>query len=243
MTKVVIIDDEKDVVNSMRMMLLENFSNIEVVGSAHSVINGIKEIKSKHPDLVFLDVSMPDANGFDLLDCLPEREFQTIFVTAHDNFAIRAIKAQALDYLLKPVDIDDLIMAVNRATRIIGKENSVVSTHIYAQEDQRIAISAQEGFYYMSLKKIIHFKAEGSYTMLFSTEHKPMLVSRHLKEFENALENKGFCRVHKSHLINITHVDRFLREDGGYAVMSDNTRIEISRNRREEFMKVMGINL
>jgi two-component system LytT family response regulator len=235
--KTILIDDEPDAITAMRLLLAEFIDDVEVIGTANSIIEGIKEIQNKKPDLVFLDISMPNGQGFDVLDCLPDRHFQVIFVSAFDNYAIKAIKANALDYLLKPVDIDELKNAIAKATLRQRNNLPAPNTGLLAQREHRIPIHLNDGIIYLPVKNIVHLKAEGSYTHIYIMDKKPVMVSKNLKEFENILSGLGFCRVHNSHIINITHVYKFARTDGGHVIMTDNTRIEVSRNRRELFLK------
>lgn len=241
MIRTLIIDDEPDAVESLSLLLKEFCKSVSVEGTANSFQAGLKEINLKKPDLVFMDVEMPNGDGFDILDCFPDRSFHTIFVTAYNNYAIKAIKNNAIDYLLKPIDIDELQAAVNRVNEAEQQRKLVVQANMTESLGAKICIPTTDGYYYLSIKEIIHLKAEGSYTHIFTADNKSLMVSKNLKEFESILSNKGFCRIHNSHIVNMAHISRYIRTDGGYAVMSDNSKIEVSRNRKEQFLKMIGL--
>jgi two-component system LytT family response regulator len=249
MIKVVIIDDEQDAINSIELIINEYCFNAEVIGTASSATEGRSVILKQKPDLVFLDIEMPRGNGFDLLEMLPERNFEIIFITAYNNFAIKAFKYSAIDYILKPIDIDEFIEAVDKAEKRINLLKNIPSKspdkygvlleNIKTSKPTKIMVSTSEGQIYIDITKIIRIEAEGSYSSIFIKDAKKILVSKNLKEFENMLIDNNFYRPHNSHLINLEHVKKYVLKDGGYIEMTDETIVPISRRRKEAFIEKM----
>jgi len=249
MIRVVIIDDEQDAINSIELIINEYCFNAEVVGMASSAAEGRNVILSQKPDLVFLDIEMPRGNGFDLLEMLPERNFEIVFITAYNNFAIKAFKYSAIDYILKPIDIDEFVEAVEKAEKRINlvkgnsapKEDkySVLLDNIKTSKPSKIMVSTSEGQIYIDISNILRIEAEGSYSTLFLKDNNKILVSKNLKEFENMLADNSFYRPHNSHLINLEHVKKYVLKDGGYIEMTDETIVPISRRRKEAFIEHM----
>ena len=250
MIKVVIIDDEQDAINSIELIINEYCSNAEVIGTASSAVEGRTVILAQKPDLVFLDIEMPRGNGFDLLEMLPERNFEIIFITAYNNFAIKAFKYSAIDYILKPIDIDEFIEAVDRAEKRIAlyKETQIdrnkdkynlLLENIQTNKPTKIMVPTSEGQTYIEITNINRIEAEGSYSTIFLRSDKKILVSKNLKEFENMLSDNDFFRPHNSHLINLEYVKKYVLKDGGYIEMTDKTIVPISRRRKESFIEKM----
>ncbi len=250
MIKVVIIDDEQDAVNSIELIINEYCPNVEIVGKAYSASEGRKEILKHQPNLVFLDVEMPRGSGFDLLEMMPDRNFEVIFITAYNHFAIRAFKYSAIDYILKPIDIDEFIEAVAKAEKRIlenqsnSKNNSggrydVLMDNVKTPKPTKISVPTSEGQVYLEVQDISRIEAEGGYSILYTLSEGKMLVSKNLKEFETTLEDNDFFRTHNSYLINLAYVKKYVIKDGGYILMTDNTMVPLSRRRREYFLEEM----
>jgi len=249
MINVVIIDDEQDAINSIELIINEYCSNAQVIGTASSAAEGRTVILNKKPDLIFLDIEMPRGNGFDLLEMLPDRNFEIIFITAYNNFAIKAFKYSAIDYILKPIDIDEFIEAVDRAEQRIFQQKKggakvndkydILLENIKTSKPSKIMVPTSEGHIYIEIVNINRVEAEGSYSMIYLTEEKKILVSKNLKEFENMLSDNNFFRPHNSHLINLEHVKKYVVKDGGYIEMNDETIVPISRRRKESFIEKM----
>jgi len=243
--KVVIVDDEKDAVNSLELMLNEFCPNTTIVGKAFSVIDAIKEIQNKKPELVFLDIEMPHGTGFDILESIPDRKFAVIFTTAHNDYAIKAIKASALDYLLKPVDIEELQGAIKKAEEQIRKSIfPALNKEILVSQNapalyKKIAIQSSNSTEFVNIDEIIRLEAEGSYSNIFLINNKKIIASKNLKEFQNILPQNIFYRAHNSHLINLMQVKRFLRNEG-MVEMNDGSSITLSRRNRDEFIQQMA---
>lgn len=243
MIEAIIIDDELDAINYLQSILREFCPSVEVVGTANTVYNGFIEIKLKDPDLVFLDVELPDGDGFELLKKFDDRKFRVIFCTAHNEHAIRAFKFSAMDYLLKPVDIielKDAIEKIENSTNLEVRHNDhVLMDNYYHASPTKIAVAVNNGFEYISLDEIIRLEADRSYCNVFLKGGKKMLVSRCLNEFYKLLKGHNFFRVHNSHVINLQHVMKFVRTDGGFVKLSDGSSVPLSRNKKDEFLSVM----
>ncbi|MEO0470808.1 MAG: LytTR family DNA-binding domain-containing protein [Bacteroidota bacterium] len=246
MIRSIIIDDEEDARESLRLSLQKFCPQVEIIASCDGPIKGIDAIEQADPDLIFLDVQMPHMSGFDLLGKFPEARFQTIFVTAHDKYAIRAIRFSALDYLMKPVDIDELVSAVGRVE--IAREGQIAPPYQDVLhnvkhrlgKDGKLAVPVAEGMVFLDIQDIIYCQAEGSYTRLFLDQKKDLLVSKSLKDFESILSPRTYCRVHHSNLINLNQVARYVRGEGGYVIMRNGDHVDISRRKKEEFMRLIA---
>jgi two-component system LytT family response regulator len=243
----VIIDDESDAVDFISSITGEYCPDLDVCGKANNIKEGVALINELKPDLVFLDVEMPNGTGFELLTHFPEKNFDVIFITAFNHYAIQAIKFSAVDYLLKPININEFIEAVNK---VVSKRNSGVRTgnenfdilleNLRTSHPTRLVIPTSDGREYLNPKDIIRIEADRSYSWFFVTGRHKMLVSRHLKEFQDLLNDRNFFRPHNSHLINLDFVKKFIRHDGGYIEMTDGSQIPISRNRKDLFLAHMS---
>jgi two-component system LytT family response regulator len=246
MLRTVIVDDEPDAVKFIESIIGEYCPNIEVVGKAHSAREGAQVITDTHPDLVFLDVQMPHGSGFDLLSSFQEKSFDVIFVTAFNHYAIQAIKFSAVDYILKPINISEFIEAVNKVEeKRASMEYKNLNYHalmenLKAPRPTKLAIPTSEGIEYLNTVEIIRLEADRSYTWFYMTGNRKYLVSRNLKEYQELLNDMNFFRPHNSHLVNLEHVKKFIRHEGGYIEMTDNSSVPISRGKRDLFLVQMG---
>ena len=247
MIKAIIIDDEHSGRQSLQQALGQYCPDVEILQSCESPETGITAIRIQKPDLVFLDVQMPNLSGFDVLQKLSPIDFEVIFVTSYDQYAIKAIKFSAIDYLLKPVDVDDLIHAVQRARENLQKNGkqqryqSVLHNINYASgKIEKLAVPTLEGIDFFRTDDIIYCEADGSYTTLYMAGHQKQVISKNLKDFENLLTNSGFCRVHNSHLINMGHIQKYIKGDGGYVILTDNHHVDISRRRKDIFLGLLN---
>jgi two-component system LytT family response regulator len=243
----VIIDDEPDAVDFINSIVCEYCSGLTVKGTAHNIREGVQLIKDIKPDLVFLDVEMPNGTGFDLLTFFPEKNFDVIFITAFNHYAIKAIKFSAVDYILKPINISEFIESVNkvvhkRATNrfSINENFETLLENIKTANPTRLVIPTSDGREYLNPKEIIRIEADRSYSWFFISDKRKILVSKHMKEFQDLLNDRNFFRPHNSHLINLDFVKKFVRNDGGYIVMSDGSQIPISRTRKDLFLDHMA---
>jgi two-component system, LytTR family, response regulator len=245
--KTIIIDDEPDAVDFITTIINEYCPGLEIKGKAHNVRDGVQIIKEIKPDLVFLDVEMPNGTGFDLLSHFPDKEFDVVFITAFNHYAIKAIKFSAVDYILKPINISEFIESV---TRIIQKRNSnkildnqnfeALLENIRTNNPTRLVIPTSDGREYLNPNDIIRIEADRSYSWFHITERRKILVSKHLKEFQDLLSDRNFFRPHNSHLINLEFVKKFVRNDGGYIEMIDGSQVPVSRNRKDLFLEHMA---
>lgn len=243
MIRAVIIDDEREGRNTLQNLLESLCKNVSIAGTANDVISGLDLIKKEAPDLVFLDIHMPDGTGFDLLERIEDVNFSVIFVTAYDQYALKAIKFSAIDYLLKPVEPQSLVEAVEKIKtqdsdyHLISKQISTLFRNKNGFE--RITLPTFEGLRFIVLKDIIRCEADNNYTNFYLSSRERVLVTRTLKEYDNALSGLEFIRVHQSHLVNSKYIDRYIKGDGGYVIMTDGSKVEVSRRRKEEFLKKM----
>jgi two-component system, LytTR family, response regulator len=246
--KAVIVDDEQHCVDALKTMLQKKFPDVTVLGGASSVQEAKVLIDELRPDLVFLDVEMPYQNGFELLKLFDKVHFDVIFTTAYEQYALKAIKFNALDYLLKPFGISDLQDALQKysARKAVKNEQPgvVAPLEMFLQNmktmqhsNKKIALPTLNGLVFMPVQSIVRCESTGNYTKIFFTDRKQLLVSKPLKEFEELLTDIDFFRVHNSHLINLQQMESYIQGEGGFALMSDGTQVEVSRRRKADFLK------
>lgn len=243
--KTLIIDDEPDAVLALELILTRFCPYIEIKGKAHNAIEGLKLINTQKPHLVFLDVDMPNGSGFDLLESLPEKNFLVVFVTAYNEYAIKAFKVNAIDYLLKPADIEEVMAAANKAKEMVEKNQLPQIDYIpllnsVKPPQQKIAISTSDGIEYIDLNDIIHIDAEGSYAKICMKNKASLMVSKNLKEISEMLDSNIFYRAHNSHIVNLNHVKRFNSKEGGFAEMIDGSMVLVSKRNKDEFLERMN---
>ena len=243
MKKVLIIDDENRT-RALIAKMIDSFSlDVETIAEGENVQSGIKAIEKHDPDIVFLDIQMPDGTGFDVIRSIENKSFEVIFITAHEEFAIKAIKFSALDYLLKPVDAVELKAALEKAIVTVdgntrdSKQYEALSSNIQTNEKRRLVLKTQESVHVVELEQIIRCEADRNYTSFFLLDNKKILVSKTLKEYETLLATHNFLRVQQSHLINIDYVDRYDKKNGGAVVMKDGSEVPLSPAKREVFFK------
>ena len=247
--KIIIVDDEASVRNSISSILKDNFPDIVIAASGASVKEGHDIILEHRPDLVFLDVEMPDGTGFDLLETLPSIDFRVIFITAHQEYALQAIKVSALDFVLKPFDPEDIRKAVEKARGIINIDEERLKLKTL-QENldsrkvlKRIVLHTAENLHLVPISDIVRAEADSNYTLFLLADGSRIMVSRTIKEFDTMLSGSGMIRVHQSHLVNIAFVDRFVKRDGGYLVLKDKSKIPVSQNLRKQVIQAINDSL
>ena len=243
MIRSLIIDDEEDAREALRLTVAQYCPEVDILAVCPSPEAGIEAIQTLQPELVFLDIQMPRLSGFELLQQLSPVNFEVIFATAHDHYAIKAIRFSALDYLLKPVDIDDLIHAVGKVQERLQQKGSTFqyqsvlnNVQYRTQKIERLAIPTLEGVTLFRTEDIIYCQADGNYTKLFLRDQSYQLVTRNLKDFESLLAESGFYRVHRASLINLSHVREYVKGEGGYVILTDNHHVDVSRRNKEEFL-------
>ncbi|MEN9999946.1 MAG: hypothetical protein RI922_2936 [Bacteroidota bacterium] len=244
MKKALIIDDENRTRELIAKMITSFGFDIEAIPAGENVQSGIKAIEEIKPDIVFLDIQMPDGTGFDVLRSVKNKNFEVVFITAHEEFAIKAIKFSALDYLLKPIDPSELRAAVERAIQAVDdkKEDSqfdALQNNIQPNQKRRLVLKTQESVYVVELHEIIRCEADRNYTSFFLVGGKKILVSKTLKEYETLLSSHNFLRVQQSHLINLDYVDRYDKGNGGSVVMKDGSEVPLSPAKRDIFFKIL----
>ncbi len=240
--KTIIIEDEPLALQSLAVILKKYCPVVEVIQTAQTIEDGVNSIQEYEPDLIFLDVQLQKGTGFDLLIQLENLHFEVIFVTAFSQYAIKAIKFNALDYLLKPIDLDELKAAVKKARekrsfnfRNQPLEAFVANRDLY-KKDPVITLPTSNTFEFIKINSIIRCEAEGSYTRFFIEKTKSILVSKHIKTYETLLPSELFFRPHQSHLINRNYLKRYIKTGGGFLLISDGTKIPVSKHKREAFL-------
>jgi len=244
MHKAIIIDDEENARSALSLLLNEYAPEIDIVAKCSNVPDGVLAINKHNPEIVFLDIEMPDYNGFELLGFFKEITFQIIFVTAYNQYAIRAFEVSATDYLLKPIEIDSLKAAVEKSKKRVQIENlsqrlQILQSTYINNEVQKIAVPMSSGLQFVELDTIIYFEADRVYTHLFLTNDSKLTITKSLRVFEEILDNRPFFfRPHRSYLINIHRINKYLRGES-LIVMDGHQEIPISRDRKNEFENLL----
>lgn len=246
MLSAVIVEDELHSREALKNLVEEYCPDVAVRAVAASVEEGVSLVKRLKPDLLFLDIALQVGTGFDLLEQVSERTFDVIFTTAYEHYALRAIKFSAIDYLLKPIDLEELQTAVkkvyaNQQTLSCNHQIDTLLHNLQSHHHRRptITLATAEGLIFVPVHEITRLEAMGSYTQFHLTHGKKVLVSKHLKEYEQLLDEADFCRIHQSHLIHLNEVARYVKADGGYVILKDQTRIKVSASRKECFLARM----
>lgn len=247
MIRAVIVDDELGSRESLSKMIEKNCKNIQLVGKADSMLSAFEVITNNEPDLVFLDIEMPNGNAFDLLEKFKEINFNIIFVTAYDHYAIKAIKFSAIDYILKPIDPEELIKAIGRfeaqleTKKSLDKKFKTLLSNVKPENKlKKVGIPDGDGLIFINLAEIIRCDSDGNYTYFLLTNGKKIVASRTLGEYEQMFNEDNFFRVHRSHLINLEHVKKYIKGEGGYVVMTDNSQVEVSRRNKNDFLEKLS---
>jgi two-component system LytT family response regulator len=245
--KTLIVDDEPDAVDFISSIISEYCPTLEVVDRAYNVAQAADAIRRTRPDLLFLDVEMPNGTGFDLLAQFPDKDFEVIFITAFNHYAIKAIRFSAIDYILKPININEFIEAVGKVTAKRLERSSkgneglqVLMENLRTALPSRLAIPTADGMEYLNPKDVVRIEADRSYTWFYLNGGRKILVSKHLKEFQELLGDRYFFRSHNSYLVNLKFVKKYIRRDGGCIEMNDGAIIPLSRNRKDIFLAQMA---
>ena len=248
MIKAMIVDDEPKNLRVLSKLLNEFCPTVEIIAESANAVDAYDLMKTKMPELLFLDIEMPFGNGFDLLDRLGPSGFEIIFVTAFNEYAIKAFKYSALDYLLKPVNIEELKNAVTRAEEKIRNKstneqlkNFLHNLHKPDISDHKIAIATREGLMFLLIDKIMYCEANGGYTTFHTKSGEKLISSRNIKEYEDILPPKIFFRIHHSFIINLKSIARYHKGRGGYVEMENGNIIEVASRRKEEFLNIFGL--
>jgi two-component system LytT family response regulator len=244
MVSLVIIDDEKKAREGLKDMVSLFCNQVEVIGEAENVAEGMKIITALQPDVVLLDIQMPDGSGFELLRQLKPIQFKLVFITAYEEYAVEAFKFSAVDYLLKPVDPDELVQAIQKIESELEREEAELKMNAFleniknmSKESKKIVLKTTESIHLVNVKDIIRCESEGNYTRFFFDGGKKILVSKTLKEFDGLLVPYGFFRSHQSHLVNLDHILQYEKIDGGYLVMKDQSTVPVALRKKDQLIK------
>lgn len=245
MLKGIIVDDEFKSRESLRILLEEFCEGVEVCALCQNVDEGIEAIKKFKPEIVFLDIQMQRESGFDLLTRIKDIEFEVIFTTAHSEYAIKAFKFSAIDYLLKPIDINELNRAIDKVEK---KRSENISTRLEnliqnlrpAQGNHKLALPTLDGLVFVKVSDILYCEASSNYTEIVVQDGKKYVVSRTLKEYDDLLSEHNFYRIHNSYLINLNAIKRYIRGEGGYVVMNNDQSLAVSKRKKEGFLEKIG---
>lgn len=241
MIHAVIIDDEKNNINNLDGLLQKHCPSVQVVAVAMNADEGKEIIFQHQPELVFLDIQMPGKNGFDLLQSLPQHDFEIIFVTAFDQYGIQAVKFSAIDYLLKPVNVEELKTAVEKVTEKSWKKKQNLQLenllellqHQQQKSEHRLALPTAKETRFVNPDQIFRCESSNAYTSFYLTDGAKIMVSKPIFEYEELLKDYGFIRCHQSHLVNKTKVKSWIKEDGGHLLLEDGSQVPVSRNKKE----------
>ncbi|CAN5555624.1 LytTR family DNA-binding domain-containing protein [soil metagenome] len=244
--KAIIIDDELSSLQNLQQKLEEFCPTVQVIATAQKPEEAILLINHHKPDVIFLDIEMPKMSGFRMLEELGEADFEIIFTTAYNHYAIEAIRIAAFDYLLKPIAIKELQQTVDRLNEQRNyqtKEKIDIlksSMNEKRTQEDKIAISTSEGLEFIPIKNILHIESSSNYSKIYFNNEKTLMVTKLLKDFEDMLIPYHFYRIHNSHLINLNYIQKYLRGNGGRVIMQDGTTIEVARRKKEEFLKMIA---
>lgn len=242
MITALIVDDEADARSTLKSFVASYCPKVKILDEATGVADAYRKIHALAPDLVFLDIQMEDGTGFDLIEKVRHPPFAVIFTTAFDNYAVKAFKYAAIDYLLKPIDPDELIEAISKVKMNL-KGNAERWDHLMdvksSNKLDRITLSSHDSYTVVKLDNILRLESDSNYTHFFLTTKEKITVPKSLKEFEDMLPHDRFFRTHQSHIINLDYVKKFVKEEGGYVVMEDGSEVLVARRRKEEFIHVL----
>jgi two-component system, LytTR family, response regulator len=251
MITAVLIEDDKHLRTGLKALLERYTNDILIIGEAESVKTGIAVIEKLRPQVIFLDIHLTDGTGFDILERLNKvngkLNAHVVFITAHEQYAVKAFKFSALDFILKPVDPEELQDTMAKIKEAVGKNNSFENIDLLLENIRkkvdnfkRIALSTCDGIHLFEVSDIIRCEAKINYTQFFIKNHKPILISKTLKEYEELLSEHGFERIHQSHLINLSYLKSYIKTDGGYVIMADNSNIPIAQSKKEKLQELIN---
>ena len=245
-----LIDDDANLRNGMRSLLERYAPEIMIIGEADNVKSGIEAMENLQPQVVFLDIQLGDGTGFDILEEIAQKRGKStshiVFITAHEQYAVKAFRFSALDFLLKPVDPEELEKVIVKIKNVLTKNDNYAHIDLLLENIRkkvdnfkRIALSTSDGIHLFEISDIIRCESEDNYTKFYIKNNKPILISKTLKEYEEMLTEHGFERIHQSHLINLSYLKSYIKKDGGYVVMADNSNLPISQRKKERLQEVL----
>lgn len=250
MITAIVIDDDANLRNGLKSLLATYAPEIDVIGEADSVKTGVLIIQALQPQVVFMDIQLGDGNGFDILEQLADKNGKStshiVFVTAYEEYAIKAFRFSALDFLLKPIDPEELEKVIGKIKQVVEKKDNYAHIDLLLENIRkkvdnfkRIALSTSDGIHLFEISDIIRCESEDNYTKFYLKNSKPVLISKTLKEYEELLTEHGFERIHQSHLINLAYLKSYIKRDGGYVVMSDNSNLPISQRKKDRLQELL----
>ena len=250
MITALLIDDDTNLRKGMKGLLEMYAPDIKILGEADSVKAGITAVETYMPDVVFLDIQLGDGTGFDILEQLAQKHGKltchVVFITAHEEYALKAFMFSALDYLLKPVDPEELRKVTEKIKKVLSNNDSYAHIDLLLENIRkkvdtfkRIALSTSDGIHLFDVSDIIRLESQDNYTKFYIKNNKPVLIAKTLKEYEDLLSSQGFERIHQSHLINLAYLKSYIKKDGGYAVMADNSNLPISQRKKERLQELL----
>lgn len=250
MITALLIDDDINLRNGMKGLLEMYAPEIRIIGEADSVQSGVEAMDRLKPQVVFLDIQLNDGTGFDILEQLASRNGKSsshiVFITAHEQYAVKAFRFSALDFLLKPVDPEELQKVIEKIKKVLDRNDDFAHIDLLLENIRkkvdnfkRIALSTSEGIHLFEISDIIRCESEDNYTRFYLRNNKPVLISKTLKEYEELLAEHGFERIHQSHLINLAYLKSYIKKDGGYVVMSDNSNLPISQRKKDRMQELL----
>jgi len=237
--KAVIIDDQQHFIDMLTELCRSANLPVKIMATALNANEGFMTIRNINPDLVFLDIEMPGKSGLDLMKEIGDKNFEVIFTTSHDKYAVEAFKTEALDYLLKPVDVFELTKAVDKV--IARRKEKLMHATVHDTGNKKITVSTSDGVLFLEVNKLTRFEADNVYTTIYCNDGSKIVASKPLKDFEDRLVNSGFIRIHKSHLINVNYIKKFYKGDNAYLVMSDDSTVPVSKTGREILQNHEGL--
>jgi len=250
MITAILIDDDANLRNGMKSFLARYAPEISIIGEADSVETGVVTMQQLQPQVVFLDIQLGDGTGFDILEQLAAKNGKVtsniVFITAHEQYAIKAFRFSALDFLLKPVDPEELQKVVGKIKKVLDRNDNYAHIDLLLENIRRkvdnfkrIALSTSDGIHLFEISDIIRCESEDNYTKFYIKNSKPILISKTLKEYEDLLTEHGFERIHQSHLINLSYLKSYIKKDGGYVIMADNSNLPISQRKKERLQELL----
>ncbi len=237
--KVIIIDDQQYFIDMLTELCRSANLQLNIMSTALNANDGFLAIKNINPDLVFLDIEMPGKSGLEMIKEMGERSFDVIFTTSHDKYAVEAFKTEAVDYLLKPVDVFELTTAVERV--ISRRKEKIMQSTVHTPGNKKITVSTSDGVLFLEVDKLVRLEADNVYTTIYCIDGSKIVASKPLKDFEDRLVNSGFLRIHKSHLVNVNFIKKFYKGDSAYIVMKDDGIVPVSKTGREILQQYEGL--
>jgi two-component system, LytTR family, response regulator len=238
--RTVIIDDERNGIGNLEILLERFCADVKVVNTFTDPILALEKLKTLDFELLFLDINMPHISGLDLLDVLGKRNFKVVFTTAHDHYTAKAFRKDVLDYLLKPIDIIELVQSVEKVKKSL--QIDVFEKNNLSHDHSKLKIPTRDGFQYVQIDEVVYLKSDSNYTIFILTNGTKVTSSKTLKFYEEQMPNELFCRIHESYIINISKVKRYIKGDGGQVVLSNHDELEVSRKRKVDLLAMLNAN-